>query len=91
MRTRVRFIGRVQGVGFRATVRDCAVRLGLLGWVRNEEDGSVLLEAQGDDPTLTQLLADIRVRMSGNIRAMDRSIVVDLPPSECAEEFEIRR
>ena len=39
--------GRVQGVAYRASTRHEARRLGLTGWVRNEPDGSVRLEAQG--------------------------------------------
>src|ERR1019366_9788737 len=39
--------GRVQGVGFRAFVRDTARALRLKGWTRNLPDGSVELEAGG--------------------------------------------
>ncbi|HUS17449.1 MAG TPA: acylphosphatase [Chloroflexia bacterium] len=48
--------GRVQGVGFRMFVRDAARRLGLSGWVRNAEDGSVLVQAAGTGTALEQLL-----------------------------------
>lgn len=91
MRTRVRFIGLVQGVGFRATARDCARRLHVVGWVRNEEDGSVLMEAQAPEQTLTQLIADIRARMGENIRGVDRAVLVDAIGPECETDFEIRR
>jgi len=37
----VRITGRVQGVGFRVWTRQQAQRLGLTGWVCNEDDGSV--------------------------------------------------
>ncbi len=48
--------GRVQGVSFRYhTVRQ-AERLGLTGWVRNHEDGSVRLEAQGPEPAVEELV-----------------------------------
>ena len=34
-------IGRVQGVGFRFFVTECARQQGLRGWVRNRRNGSV--------------------------------------------------
>lgn len=46
-RVHMRVVGRVQGVGFRWTCRKVATNLGLTGWVRNEDDGSVSLELQG--------------------------------------------
>ena len=44
---RVRVAGRVQGVFFRVSTKDQANALGLSGWVRNEVDGSVLIEVCG--------------------------------------------
>ena len=41
--------GRVQGVGFRDAAVARARELGALGWVRNAEDGSVLVHAEGED------------------------------------------
>ena len=52
--------GLVQGVFFRASVRDEARRLGLTGWARNLPDGSVAVEAQGDPRALDELVAAIR-------------------------------
>ena len=51
-RLRLRFVGEVQGVGFRWTAREVADSLGLVGWVRNEPDGSVSMELQGPSPHL---------------------------------------
>ena len=48
--------GRVQGVSFRYYTRQVANRLGLTGWVRNEADSSVALEAEGDKTNLQQLI-----------------------------------
>ncbi len=49
--------GQVQGVGFRdATVRR-ARKLGTLGWVRNGEDGSVLVHVEGAAVAVEELLA----------------------------------
>jgi acylphosphatase len=39
--------GLVQGVGFRYRTREAAQQLGVLGWVRNQSDGSVEVLAQG--------------------------------------------
>lgn len=48
-RIQVRYEGEVQGVGFRWTSKRLANDLGLTGWVRNEPDGSVSMELQGDE------------------------------------------
>ena len=55
-RVRASVRGRVQGVAFRVSALREAVRLGLSGWVRNEADGSVELEAQGERDRLDALL-----------------------------------
>lgn len=79
MRLQVRFQGRVQGVGFRATTLSCARGLPLTGFVRNEPDGSVLMEAQGREPDLNLLLARLAERMSRNITRADRTELPELP------------
>lgn len=43
----MRIFGKVQGVFFRVTTKEHAERLGITGFVRNEPDGSVLIEAEG--------------------------------------------
>ena len=48
--------GRVQGVSFRYYTERQAEALGLTGWVRNHEDGSVRLEAQGPEPAVEALV-----------------------------------
>jgi len=50
----IRVSGKVQGVFFRASARDVARSLGLNGFVRNEPDGSVYIEAEGRDRELSQ-------------------------------------
>lgn len=47
--------GRVQGVFYRASTQDAALRLGLTGWVRNLENGSVELLACGEEEKLQEL------------------------------------
>ena len=53
---RIRIYGKVQGVFFRASARQEAERLGIKGFARNERDGSVYIEAEGDDERLKSFL-----------------------------------
>lgn len=55
-RRQVRFEGRVQGVFFRATTQKAAERFDVTGWVRNEPDGSVLAEVQGEPGEIDRFL-----------------------------------
>lgn len=55
-RLSARITGRVQGVGFRNFTQMRARQLELTGWVRNEQDGSVRLEAEGPRAALEELL-----------------------------------
>jgi acylphosphatase len=48
--------GKVQGVFYRASTVEKARALGLKGFVQNEPDGSVYIEAEGDDGALQSLL-----------------------------------
>lgn len=48
--------GKVQGVFFRASTRDKAKSLGLIGFVKNQPDGSVYIEASGDAEKLKELV-----------------------------------
>lgn len=52
--------GRVQGVGYRWFVRRLADSLGLVGWVRNREDGSVEAQAEGDAAALDEFVARLK-------------------------------
>ena len=47
--------GEVQGVGFRYFLMREAQRLGLRGWVRNRDDGTVEFVAEGTRPDLERL------------------------------------
>jgi acylphosphatase len=88
MRVRVVYSGRVQGVGFRATAAWCARDLSVSGFVRNEPDGTVLLEAQGAAAEIDALLARIADRMARNIARADR---VEVPERHDERTFEVRR
>jgi acylphosphatase len=48
--------GHVQGVFFRASMREEAERLGVTGWVRNEPDGSVAAHLEGPADAVAALV-----------------------------------
>lgn len=52
--------GRVQGVGYRAFAQSWAVEIGLTGWVRNRDDGSVEVLACGDRRQLDDYAGRLR-------------------------------
>ena len=60
MSTRVReqivFTGRVQGVGFRYTLSYLADAFRVTGWVKNEYDGTVVMEVQGRETLIFELM-----------------------------------
>jgi acylphosphatase len=69
--------GRVQGVGFRYYVIQRAERLGLTGWVANEQDGSVHCVAEGPRADLELLLEQLR---EGPISAIIEYVAEDWLP-----------
>jgi DNA ligase D-like protein (predicted 3'-phosphoesterase) len=79
--------GRVQGVGFRdATVRK-ARALGVMGWVRNADDGSVLVHAEGDEAAVEELTAFLR---QGPRAADITEVEVEKVKPEGHEQFAVR-
>lgn len=48
----IKVTGKVQGVNFRAVTKLVADQMGIRGMIRNEKDGSVYIEAEGDDTLL---------------------------------------
>ncbi len=56
VRKHIRFTGMVQGVGFRYKSSYVARSLGITGWVRNNADDSVEMEAQGTEEQIYRML-----------------------------------
>ncbi len=71
--------GRVQGVWFRATTRDEAERIGVVGWVRNLPDGRVEVLAEGTPEQLDELLEFCR---RGPKHAVVTHVEVERLPAE---------
>ncbi len=55
-RANIKISGEVQGVTFRWFIERTARNLGLTGWVKNHEDGSVEVVAEGEKEKLDQLI-----------------------------------
>jgi acylphosphatase len=44
----VKVFGKVQGVFFRKSAQQKAMTLGIQGWIKNLDDGALLVEIEGD-------------------------------------------
>ena len=53
---KIKITGKVQGVFFRVSTKAVANQMGVKGLVKNEKDGSVYVEAEGDETTLSIFL-----------------------------------
>lgn len=69
--------GVVQGVGFRYYSDKQAKRLYLSGWVRNQQDGSVEIEVQGEEQLLLEFIEWVH---QGPTNALVESVdITELP------------
>jgi DNA ligase D-like protein (predicted 3'-phosphoesterase) len=84
---RARVSGGVQGVFFRETTRRKALSLGVMGWVRNEDDGTVSVHAEGPAPALERLISFLGEGPRG---ANVASVAVEDVRVEGHEQFAIR-
>jgi acylphosphatase len=53
---KVKVSGKVQGVFFRVSTQRKAEELGVKGWVKNEKDGTVVIEAEAQQETLSTFI-----------------------------------
>lgn len=56
VRAHVYISGKVQGVGYRLSTQEEAVKLALKGWVRNVPDGSVEAVFEGEQTAIDQMI-----------------------------------
>lgn len=61
----IRVSGKVQGVYYRASTRQTAEVCAIRGFVRNEPDGSVYIEAEGEDENLDRFIGWCRIGPAG--------------------------
>lgn len=86
---RVVVSGRVQGVFFRASTRDTAVRYGVRGFVRNLPDGRLEAVLQGDRGAVEKVVAFMREGPPG--AWVEKADVEWRSPSEVWDGFLVRR
>ena len=76
IRKQYTFTGHVQGVGFRYSAQYLAQAIGVTGWVKNEWDGTVVMEAQGTREQLDLLVQKLRTR---NFIRIDYAAELEIP------------
>ena len=71
--------GKVQNVGFRYFVLKIAERYGIHGFVKNEADGSVYIEAEGLEPGFSRFLHECSQGPGwARVNSVD---ITELPPA----------
>ena len=82
------FEGRVQGVGFRWTVKNLARGYEVTGWVKNLADGRVEMQASGETGEVDAFIEAIgESELKSHIRKVEVSVI---PPPSGFHGFEIR-
>jgi acylphosphatase len=86
-RREVYYSGRVQGVGFRYTVRRLAAGYAVTGFVKNLPDGRVQLVTEGTVGEVVRFVEEIRAAFGHHIRNVEEKVG---PSIDHFTTFEIR-
>lgn len=87
IREEFRFYGRVQGVGFRYTAKYLASSLEITGWVYNDYDGSVLMQAQGSKEKIDLLIQKLE---NSSFIFIENIVKKEIPLQNDETYFEIK-
>lgn len=79
--------GIVQGVSFRARTKERAEEIGVTGWIKNEEDGSIYIEVEGDED---QIQAFMEWCAEGPDKADVSEVFFESGPPKYFPRFDIR-
>ena len=88
IRRRIRLEGAVQGVGLRWRACHAADAVGATGWVRNEGDGTVLMEIQGNESQIDAVIRAIERGTYVFIESMDARRIPLEEDENCFREKE---
>ena len=83
----IKIYGRVQGINFRFYTREKAQSLDVAGFVKNEPDNSVLIEAEGTKENLGKLMTWCK---SGPLRAEVERVTIEEKDIVGYKNFEIK-
>ena len=75
VRKHIIFYGSVQGVGFRWRARNAAEHFSCTGWAKNEWDGSVSMEIQGEEENIDRVILAIEKGTFVRIDNMDVKVL----------------
>jgi acylphosphatase len=75
VRKHIIFYGSVQGVGFRWRARNAAEHFSCTGWAKNEWDGSVSMEIQGEEEDIDRVILAIEKGTFVRIDNMDVKVL----------------
>lgn len=86
---KVIFTGRVQGVGFRYSVKQLALGFDVVGWVKNLRDGSVELQLMGESDEVSEFIREITDEsdLAGLVKEHH---IFDIDPLDDVQGFRIR-
>lgn len=85
---KIKIKGRVQGVEFRASTKAVADQLKIRGTIHNEKDGTITVEAEGDNQMMEQF---IEWCQEGPEYAIVESIEVEEAADKSYRNFEVIR
>lgn len=71
VRKRIKFYGRVQGVGFRYRAEKSASLYDIYGWIKNNDNGTVEMEAQGKEENIDKMIDLIKKGNFIEVNAME--------------------
>lgn len=84
----IQIFGAVQGVGFRYYVNYTARIYNITGWVKNCDDGSVEIEAQGHSEILNKFIEKLKI--GNRFSEVEEIKVINLPLVDTEFSFTVK-